>query len=81
MHAALAKHALGLCDIFDDEAHVPLAREVELARGAWLRADVELIHIADTESDAELKREAFERLRLLATPKANDYLQKVSEKR
>ena len=45
------------------------------------RADVELIRIADTENDAELKKEALERLRLLATPKAKDYLQKVSEKR
>jgi hypothetical protein len=45
------------------------------------RADVELIRIADTENDAELKKEARERLRLLATPKAKDYLQKVSEKR
>jgi hypothetical protein len=45
------------------------------------RADGELIRIADVERDAELKREAFERLRLLGTPKAKEYLQKVSEKR
>jgi hypothetical protein len=45
------------------------------------RADGELIRICDTESDAELQREALERLRLLGTPKAKEYLQKVSEKR
>jgi hypothetical protein len=61
-------------------ATVQIKRPIIVALFA-ARADVELIHIADTESDAELKREAFERLRLLATPKAKDYLQKVSEKR
>jgi hypothetical protein len=45
------------------------------------RADVELIRIADAESDAELRQAALERLRLLGTPKAREYLQKVSEKR
>ena len=45
------------------------------------RADVELIHIAETETDAALRQEALERLRLLGTPKAKEYLQKVSEKR
>ena len=45
------------------------------------RADVELIRIAETERDAELRNEALERLRLLGTPKAKEYLQKVGEKR
>ena len=45
------------------------------------RADDELIRIAEPSSDAELRQEALERLRLLGTPKAKDYLQKVSEKR
>jgi HEAT repeats len=45
------------------------------------RADVELIRIADTESDAALRQVALERLRLLGTPKAKEYLQKVGEKR
>lgn len=45
------------------------------------RADVELIHIAETESDAELRKEALGRLRLLGTPKAKEFLQKVGEKR
>jgi HEAT repeats len=45
------------------------------------RADVELIRIVDAEGDAELRKEALERLRLLGTPKAKEYLQKVGEKR
>jgi hypothetical protein len=45
------------------------------------RADGELIHIAETERDVELRAQALERLRLLGTPKAKEYLQKVSEKR
>jgi HEAT repeats len=45
------------------------------------RADGELIRIAETEQDAALRQEALERLRLLGTPKAKEYLQKVSEKR
>jgi hypothetical protein len=45
------------------------------------RADVELIRIADSERDPELRQEAIERLRLLGTPKAKEYLQKVSKKR
>jgi len=45
------------------------------------RADDELIRIAETEQDAALRQEALERLRLLGTPKAKEYLQKVSEKR
>ena len=61
-------------------ATVQIKRPIIVALFA-ARADVELIRIADTENDAELKKEARERLRLLATPKAKDYLQKVSEKR
>ena len=61
-------------------ATVQIKRPIIIALFA-ARADVELIRIADTENDAELKKEAFERLRLLATPKAKDYLQKASEKR
>ena len=45
------------------------------------RADGELIRIAETERDVALREEALERLRLLGTPKAKEYLQKVSEKR
>jgi hypothetical protein len=45
------------------------------------RSDVELIRIADVEVDVELRQAALERLRLLGTPKAKEYLQKVSEKR
>jgi hypothetical protein len=45
------------------------------------RADEELIRIAETEQDPALRSEALERLRLLGTPKAKEYLQKVSEKR
>jgi hypothetical protein len=45
------------------------------------RADEELIRVAETEQDAALRNEALERLRLLGTPKAKEYLQKVSEKR
>jgi hypothetical protein len=45
------------------------------------RADGELIRIADLESNPQLNQEACERLRLLGTPKAKEYLLKVSEKR
>jgi hypothetical protein len=45
------------------------------------RADGELISIAEAEGDIELRGEALERLRLLGTPRAKEYLQKVSEKR
>jgi hypothetical protein len=45
------------------------------------RADAELIQIAEEERDAALREEILERLRLLGTPKAKEYLQKVSEKR
>jgi hypothetical protein len=49
------------------------------------QADAELIQIADGErrkgGNPQLAREAIERLRLLETPKAKEYLQKVSEKR
>jgi HEAT repeat protein len=48
------------------------------------RADTELIRIAEVErtrGDALLTQDVLERLRLLGTPKAKEYLQKVSEKR
>jgi hypothetical protein len=45
------------------------------------RADGELIRICEAERDTELRNEALERLRLLGTPKAKEYLQKASEKR
>jgi hypothetical protein len=45
------------------------------------RADGELIRIANVESNLQLTQEACERLRLLGTPKAKEYLLKVSEKR
>jgi HEAT repeats len=48
------------------------------------RAESELIRIAEAErapKGAELRKDALERLRLLGTPKAKEYLQKVSETR
>jgi HEAT repeat protein len=48
------------------------------------RADGSLIQIADAESragDQELRANVLERLRVLGTPRAKEYLQKVSEKR
>jgi hypothetical protein len=45
------------------------------------RAEAELIRIAETEQNESLRQEALERLRLLGTPTAKAYLQKVSEKR
>jgi len=47
----------------------------------FARAETELIRIADSESDEQLRQEVFQRLRFLDTPKAKEYLQKVSEKR
>ena len=50
----------------------------------FARAEAELIRIAETERGPEgevLRKEALERLRLLGTPKAQEYLQKVSETR
>jgi hypothetical protein len=47
-------------------------------------AESQLIKIAEFERKAgndELRREAVDRLKLLGTPKATDYLQKVAEKR
>jgi HEAT repeat protein len=40
-----------------------------------------LLRIAQVERDGKLRLEAHERLRLLGTPKAKEYLQNVSEKR
>jgi HEAT repeat protein len=45
------------------------------------RAEDELIQIADRESDDEIRREVYARLRLLGTPKAKAYLQKVQVSR
>jgi HEAT repeat protein len=48
------------------------------------RADAELIRIAEAErtpAAATLRNEALEQLRLLGTPRARDYLQKVNESR
>jgi len=48
------------------------------------RAEADLIRIADAEQTAGnevLQKDALDRLRLLGTPKAREYLQKVSEKR
>jgi hypothetical protein len=45
------------------------------------RADGELIRIADEEQDAALRTDILDRLRLLGTPKAKEYLQKAAEKR
>jgi hypothetical protein len=45
------------------------------------RAEEQLIRIAEGERDAELRRELLDHLRLLGTPKAREYLQKVSQNR
>ena len=45
------------------------------------RAENELIHIATLERDQALRQELFSQLRLLGTPKAKEYLQKVSQNR
>ena len=50
----------------------------------FARAEAELIRIADSEQTAGndvLSQDALDRLRLLGTPKAREYLLKVSEKR
>jgi hypothetical protein len=50
----------------------------------FARAESELIQIAEAErarGDELLRKEALDRLRLLGTPKAKEYLLKVSEKR
>ena len=50
----------------------------------FARAEAELIRIAEAEKgrgNELLRKDALERLRLLGTPKAKEYLQKVSEKR
>jgi HEAT repeat protein len=44
------------------------------------KAEDELIHIAETERDPTIRREAVARLRLLGTPKARAYLEKVAGK-
>ena len=44
------------------------------------RAEDELIRIAEQERDEALRTEALRRLRLLGTPKARAYLEKVVEK-
>lgn len=45
------------------------------------RAEDELIQIAEQETDPALKREVLARLRLLGTPKAKQYLEKVKVSR
>jgi hypothetical protein len=45
------------------------------------RAENELIQIAERERDAVLRQELYNQLRLLGTPKAKEYLQKVSQNR
>jgi len=65
-------------------APVPLRRAI--IDGLFnARADATLMLVADVErnkgGDPQLEREALERLRLLATPKAKEYLLKVGEKR
>jgi HEAT repeat protein len=45
------------------------------------RAESELIQIAERERDRSLRREVLEQLRLLGTPRAKEYLQKVSQNR
>jgi hypothetical protein len=45
------------------------------------RAETELINIAERERDEKLQTEVRQRLRLLGTAKAQEYLQKVSQNR
>ena len=45
------------------------------------RADDELILLADRERDQAIRQELYDQLRLLGTPKAKEYLQKVSVKK
>jgi hypothetical protein len=45
-----------------------------------LRADEELIRIADRERDPAIRAEALSRLRLLGTPRAKQYLDQVKQK-
>ena len=45
------------------------------------RADGELILLADRERDQAIRQELYDQLRLLGTPKAKEYLQKVSVKK
>jgi len=45
------------------------------------RADDELIRIAERETDAAIRREILARLRLLGTPKAKQYLEKMQSSR
>lgn len=44
------------------------------------RADEELIRVARTEKDAALRREAIEKLRMLGTPRAKEFLATVKER-
>jgi hypothetical protein len=44
------------------------------------RAEDELIRIAEQERDEAIRTEALRRLRLLGTPKARAYLEKVARK-
>ncbi len=64
-------------------APIPLRRAI--VSGLFnARADAELIRICEIEDkggDQKIANDARERLRLLSTPKAKEYLQKVSEKR
>jgi hypothetical protein len=61
----------------------PLSKRSIIGGLFLAQAESELIRIAETErdGDAALRQEALDRLRLLGTPKAKDYLLKVSEKR
>jgi hypothetical protein len=65
-------------------ATLPLVRRSIISGLFIARADGELIRICETErngGDPKLASDVLEKLRLLSTPKAKEYLQKVSEKR
>ena len=49
-----------------------------LADGAEARTSADLIRVAEQEKDPELRREALRRLRLMGTPKAKQYLDKIA---
>ena len=56
--------------------------KVPIIRGLFnARADVELIEIAQREKDVVIRRAVYERLRLLGTPKAKEYLEKTQTSR
>jgi HEAT repeats len=75
----------GVTQLFSMYGSQTLESKRSIIGGLFLvRADGELIRIAEAErvaGNVELCKDATDRLRLLGTPKAREYLLKVSEKR